>query len=75
MKLDLDLETITTSCPKCGKQLKEKLGRLKREKRIACPKCGRVAVDTDQIRRVEDAINKDLAKQLAQLNKTINIKL
>ena len=62
MKLNLDSHIIDIPCPKCGQKLKEKLGRLKRDQHIACPVCGRIAVDTDQLRRVESAINKQLAK-------------
>lgn len=62
MKINIDSHAITIPCPTCGKELKEKLGRLKRDKYIACPVCGRIAVNTDKLRGIEDSINKELAK-------------
>lgn len=75
MKINLDSTDITIPCPQCGKQLKEKLGRLKRDKHITCQKCGMMAVDTNEIRKIEDRLGKQLAEQLAKIPKTINIKL
>ena len=62
MKLYLTQHSVEIPCPKCGKELKEKIGRLYRDHYITCPVCGPVTVDTDQLRRLEDAINKELAK-------------
>lgn len=75
MKLDLDSQDITIPCPKCRKQLKEKLGRVKRDKHITCPKCGRMAFDANKIREIEDRFSKQITDQLAKLPKTITIKL
>lgn len=71
MTINLDSHTVTLACPKCGQQLKEKLGRLKRDKHITCPICGRLAVDTHKLVAIEDAINEELAK----LSTRINLKL
>ncbi|MEW6612686.1 MAG: hypothetical protein AB1409_08095 [Pseudomonadota bacterium] len=62
MTISLDNVAVDLSCPKCGKKLKEKIGRLKRDQHVACPVCGRVAVDTSQLRRIEDGLNKELSK-------------
>ena len=70
MSINFDSQDIAIPCPKCGKQLKEKLGRLKREKHIPCPVCGRIAVDLESVVKAENALN----KQLAKLNKKITIK-
>lgn len=70
MKINLDSHTVTVPCPTCGQQLKEKLGRLKRDKHIDCPVCGRIAVNTDKLRGIEGSINKELAK----IHKTFTIK-
>lgn len=76
MKLDFDSAPIAIPCPQCGKQLKEKIGRLKRDKHITCPACGRIAVDTDQLRRLEADIEKTMAKKFAQIGRQkITIKL
>lgn len=71
MTFSLDNVTVDIACPQCGKQLKEKIGRLKRDKHIACPSCGRIAVNTDQLRRVERSID----EQLAKLGGTLKLKL
>jgi uncharacterized Zn finger protein (UPF0148 family) len=70
MTLNFDSSSIEITCPKCGKELKETLGRLKRTGHIVCPTCGRQLVDMHKVRNVELAIN----KKLAQLGKTIKIK-
>lgn len=67
----LDNVEVKLPCPQCGKQLKEKIGRLKREKHIKCVICGRVAVDTDQLRKVEATISKEMAK----ISRKITLKL
>ncbi len=75
MNINLDSHTITISCPQCGKQLEEKIGRLKREKHIVCIKCGRVAIDTDKLRSIENSINKDIGKSLSKRSSTVKINL
>ena len=70
MSINFDSQDITVPCPKCGKKLKEKLGRLKREKHITCPACGRIAVNLESVVKAEHALNKELAK----LNQKITIK-
>lgn len=62
MTFSLDTVVVDIPCPQCGKQLKEKIGRLKRNMHITCPVCGRMAVNTDQLRRVEDGIKKKIAQ-------------
>lgn len=71
MNMTLDQHSIQLTCPKCGKQLKEQIGRLKRNRYVTCPACGRVAVNTDQLRRIEGSID----KELAELSKTFTFKL
>ena len=72
MTFSLDGVTASLPCPKCGKQLKEQIGRLKRNKHITCPVCGQMAVDTNQLRRVEDGIKKKIA-QLGGKSTTIKL--
>lgn len=62
MKLNLDSHVMTFPCPKCGKQLKEKVGRMKRNKHVSCAVCGQIAVDAEQLRRIEDGLNKQISK-------------
>ncbi|WP_150428852.1 hypothetical protein [Dechloromonas sp. CZR5] len=71
MTFTLDSQIITIPCPQCGKQLKEKIGRLKREKKIACSVCGPMTVNADQLSAIERSIN----EQLAQLKRKITLKL
>lgn len=66
MTFSLDNHVIDISCPQCGKKLKEKIGRMKREKHITCPVCGNIPVNTDQLATIERGI----AKELAQLGRT-----
>ena len=68
MKINLDSQSITFPCPQCGKQLKEKLGRLKRDKHITCPVCGRIAVETDKIRNLDIEASRTIEKELAALS-------
>ncbi len=62
MAFNLDYTTIQIPCPKCGKKLEQKIGWLKRDKHVACPICGRQAVDTNELRRVEDRLRKEIGK-------------
>ena len=68
MTISLDAQQITMSCPQCGKQLKDTLGRLKRNKRVTCPACGPITVDTTQVQRIERGINKPLPKRVSKIN-------
>lgn len=70
MTISLDAQQITMTCPQCGKQLKDTLGRLKRHKRVTCPQCGPIAVDTTQVQRIE----RDISQQLAKIGGKIGIK-
>lgn len=71
MTINLDNTIVTIACPQCGKKLQEKIGRMKRDKRIDCPSCGKIAVDTSQLVAVEKSINDELAK----LGGSIKLKL
>ena len=71
MTFSLDTTSISIPCPQCGKKLKATLGRLKREKKITCPSCGPVTVNTDQLVSAERAIDKEIGK----LKKNLSIKL
>ena len=70
MTINFDSETISIPCPKCGKKLKEQLGRLKRQKHITCPTCGRITVNTEKFVSAERSVDKEIAK----LSKKITIK-
>lgn len=71
----LDNVEVKIACPKCGKQLKEKIGRLKREKHVKCVVCGRVAVNTDQLRKIEAKIETTISKEIAKIPRKITLKL
>ena len=62
MTFSLDTISVDIPCPQCGKQLKEKIGRMKRNKHITCPVCGRMAVNTDQLRCIEDGVKKKITQ-------------
>jgi predicted RNA-binding Zn-ribbon protein involved in translation (DUF1610 family) len=65
---------LTLPCPQCGKEVKEKLGRLNRDKAFTCPKCGRVKVTGDGLQKISAAL-KDLDKALAKMTTKIKFKL
>lgn len=75
MKLNLDSHTVTISCPKCGDQLEEQIGRMKREQHISCPRCGNMTIDPDELREIEDRLGKQLSNQMANFSKSIKIDL
>jgi len=56
-----DIE-IPIKCPKCGKELKEKIARLKNNPRLRCPGCGTtIAVDGNELRKATKPFD-DLGK-------------
>lgn len=65
---------IPIPCPKCGKELEGKLGRLSREKRITCPECGPIEITGDGLRKIRTALA-DLERQFKSLSRTIKLKL
>lgn len=71
MSINFDATQISVKCPKCGKELKETLGRLKRQKYITCPTCGRIAADTKGLVSAERSVN----NQLDSPRKDFSIKL
>lgn len=69
MSISLDNQTIDIPCPKCGKKIKERIGRLKRDPKLVCP-CGQsIQIKADELRRATDTINKSLSKLGAALKK------
>ena len=64
MNISLDSIAVTISCPQCGQQLKETVGRLKQDQHITCPTCGRFAVSMEKIIAVERDANKALTEAL-----------
>ncbi|MBN9096057.1 hypothetical protein [Pandoraea pnomenusa] len=61
MTFNIDSETFEFPCSSCGKKFKETIRRLKSNPRLTCGSCGAVnTVDTDQLRKVEQALKKSL---------------
>ena len=54
-----DNAKLPIKCPKCGREIKQTVGRLKRGNKFACPKC-RTGFDP-----------KELARGLAEAEKAI----
>lgn len=76
MKISLDSVTITLSCPQCGEKLKEKVGRLKRDKHVTCARCGRIDVKTDQLAAVEREAGQIIDQELSKFRRQkITLKL
>lgn len=70
----LDSIDFTFDCPKCGKQIKEKLGRLYRHRHATCRTCGRFTLNVEIQTRISRAIQ-ELERQSANLTKGFKIKL
>jgi transcription elongation factor Elf1 len=61
MTFSLDREMIGIPCPHCGKELKETIGRLKRDPVIACRHCNQeTKIEASQLRRAIDSAQKSL---------------
>lgn len=64
----LDSRDIKFACTRCGKQLTEKLGRLKKDPTITCPHCKqRIVIDASGARA---GLN-DVSKAMDKLRSTI----
>jgi transcription elongation factor Elf1 len=63
MKFNLDDELFPFPCPSCGKEIKEKIGRLKRNPKIICRGCHTsISIDANKLRRTIDSIQKSFDK-------------
>jgi len=57
----LDNTEITIHCPKCKREIRERIGRLKNNPGIPCPGCGVfIAVDGSQLASAQKAMEKEL---------------
>ncbi|MCL2076315.1 MAG: hypothetical protein FWH15_07765 [Betaproteobacteria bacterium] len=64
MKLNLDKEKLDIPCPSptCRKKIKETIGRLKKNPKLACS-CGQVFIlKADELRRFFEHFEKSLSK-------------
>ena len=74
MTISLNNRFISLTCPHCGKEFKEQIGRVKRDRAASCPACKqRIAVEAHKITEVEKTIQKELNALGKSLR--INIKL
>ena len=70
MKLDIDSQAITLTCPGCGKKFDEKIGRLKRDPNLACPGCKiAITIDAHELRSGMQSVQKQLDALGATLRK------
>jgi hypothetical protein len=66
---------ITIPCPKCEKKLKGRLGRLRREKSITCPTCGKIEIGGEGLAKIQRSL-KEAERKLAGLGgKAVKFKL
>jgi len=57
----LDNAEIEIPCPKCGKESKQTVGRLKNDPKLTCPHCRFVFhVEAKQLRELLRKVNKSL---------------
>jgi endogenous inhibitor of DNA gyrase (YacG/DUF329 family) len=73
MKLNIDSQAITLTCPACSKKISEKIGRLKNDPTLTCPGCGKpVSIDAAGLRKAMASAQKsldDLGRSLGKLGK------
>jgi DNA-directed RNA polymerase subunit RPC12/RpoP len=68
MKVNIDSQAITLTCPTCKKKFDEKIGRLKKNPTLTCPGCkGAIQIKADELRRATDTVQKSLDKLTASL--------
>jgi len=61
MTFSLDRETIDIPCPHCGKEMKETIGRLKRDPLLTCRHCHQeTKIEASQLRRAVSSAQKSL---------------
>ena len=68
-----DSHPVDIPCPKCGHQIKERLGRLKNDAQLTCPGCqSRISSDAKGLRDGLESVDKSLAelkRSIAQFGK------
>lgn len=73
MKSALDSRAVDIPCTKCGRKLRETIGKLKTDPQLVCTACGtRIQIDASQLRRQIAAVEKqlaDLGRALGRLGK------
>jgi len=70
IKLDLDSQVLPFPCTGCGKEIKEKIGRLKKNPSLVCPVCrSTIHVKADELLKAIQTIEKELDKLRVTLSK------
>lgn len=69
MDVNFDSMLLTLTCPHCGSEFRERLGRFKDQNPIPCPTCEKpIQIDASElIRTTTDEINGALADLSAEL--------
>lgn len=70
MTLSIDDTDVQLDCPACGRQFKQKLGRLKSNPTIKCPGCQQpIKIEASGLRKAVDKANESLGKLGAALKR------
>lgn len=73
MPSDLNSAQIPIQCPQCKHETKQKVGRLRRNPQLTCPRCATsFRIDATKFDKQLRALENELAKALT---KTIKLKL
>lgn len=70
MKLDLDSQPMSLTCPGCSRKLQEKLGRLKRDPTVKCPGCQQpIKIEAASLRKGLASAQKSLDSLVAAVKR------
>lgn len=69
-----DSMVLTFSCPKCGKQIKETLGRLQGKNKLVCQACGPMALNGEALKTARRSLQ-EFERATAKLSTKITFKL
>ncbi len=68
--LNLDAAEIELTCPQCGHQFKETLGRLKNDPKLVCPGCSStIAIEAEGLRDGLESAQESVADFAASIQK------
>lgn len=72
----LDQADLTITCPACAHQFHQRIGRLKANPKLTCPRCGRSiqiegGASLDQANKVVEKESAALAKTIREANKRL----
>lgn len=68
--IDFDHHSLNITCPQCGHETPETIGRLKTNPQLTCGGCGNtITIQADNLKAGIDSVQKQLADLLGILGK------